>query len=110
MRNTLKPSKLVTATIHSCEEVLDPHYMLDMMKIAKDWFNRNNFGSTEQYFMYSVFNKVLQSDMGKTVVRRHAPTLNAQSVQREFESHMSTSSKRLNERQRLYAYVSTNCL
>ena len=24
----------------------------------------------KQYFMYSVFNKVLQSDMGKTIVRR----------------------------------------
>ena len=52
----------------------------------------------KQYFMYSVFNKVLQSDMGKTIVRRHVPTLDAQSLWREFESHMSTSSKRLNER------------
>ena len=29
----------------------------------------------KQYFMYSAFNKVLQSDMGKPIVRRHAPTL-----------------------------------
>ena len=28
-----------------------------------------------QYFMYSVFYKLLQSDMGKSIVRRHAPTL-----------------------------------
>ena len=57
--------------------------------------------------MYSVFNKVLQRDMGKTIVRKHAPTLDAQSVWREFESHMSTSSNELNERCRLHAYVST---
>ena len=30
--------------------------------------------------MYIVFNKVLQSDMGKTIVRKYAQTLDAQSV------------------------------
>ena len=40
-------------------------------------------------------------------VRKYAPTLDAQSVWREFASHMSTSSKGLNERHRLHAYVST---
>ena len=34
----------------------------------------------KQYFMYRVSNKVLQSYMCKTIVRRHAPTLDAQSV------------------------------
>ena len=57
--------------------------------------------------MYSFFNKVLQSDMGKTIVRNYAPTLDAHSVWRDFESHTSTSSKGLNERYRLHAYVST---
>ena len=57
--------------------------------------------------MYSVFNKLLQSDMGKTIVRKHAPTLDTQLVWREFESHMSTSSKGFNERHRLHAYVTT---
>ena len=56
--------------------------------------------------MYSAFNKVLQSDMGKTIVRKHVPTLDVQSVWQEFESHISTSSKGLNERHRLHAYVS----
>ena len=45
--------------------------------------------------------------MGKTIVRKYASTMNAQSVWREFESHMLTSSKGLNERHRLHAYVST---
>ena len=57
--------------------------------------------------MYSVFNKVLQSDMGKTIVRKYASSLDAQSIWREFDSHMSTSSKGLNERHRLHACVST---
>ena len=45
--------------------------------------------------------------MRKTIVRRHAPTLNAPSMWWGFESHMSTSFKGLNERCRLHAYVST---
>ena len=61
----------------------------------------------KQYFMYSFFNKVLQSDMVKTIVRKYAPTLDAQSVSKDFETHMSISSKGLNERYRLHAYGST---
>ena len=45
--------------------------------------------------------------MGKTIVRKYAPTLDAQLVLKEFETHMSTSSKGLNERHRLHAYVSS---
>ena len=60
--------------------------------------------------MYSVFSKVLQSDMGKTIVTTYAPILDAQSVWRELESHMSTSSKGLNETHRLHAYVSTTMI
>ena len=41
------------------------------------------------------------------MVRKYAPTLDAQSVWKEFEIHMSISSKGLNERHRLHAYAST---
>ena len=57
--------------------------------------------------MYSVFNKVLESDTCKTIDRKCAPTLDAQLVWKECENHMFTSSKGLNERHRLHAYVST---
>ena len=90
----------MTATSHSCEEVLDLYYMSGHDEDSQELFQQ------KQYFMYSVFNKVLQSDMGKTIAMRYAPTLDAQSVQRELESHMSTSSKGFNERRRLPAYVS----
>ena len=53
-----------------------------------------DFFQQKQFFMYSVFNKVLQSDMGKTIVRKYAPTLDAQSVWKECKTHMSTSSKK----------------
>ena len=58
---------LVTATTHICEEVLDPHYMPGHDEDSQELFQQ------KQYFMYSVFNMVLQSDMGKTIVRKHAP-------------------------------------
>ena len=45
--------------------------------------------------------------MGKTIVRKHPPTFDDQSVWKAFESHMSTSSTGLNERHRLHAHVST---
>ena len=72
-----KMNLLVTATTHSCEEVLDPLTCLDTRKKERI---------------------ILQSDMGKTTVRKHAATLDVQSVWTEFESHISTSSKGLNER------------
>ena len=80
---------MITATTHGCEEILEGDYQ------------------QEQYFMYSVFNKVLRSDMHKPIVSKYAPTLDAQSVWKEFETYMSKSSKGLNERHRLHAYVST---
>ena len=61
----------------------------------------------KQYLKYRIFGKLLQSDMGKTIVRKYVPTLDAQSVWRDFETHMSTSSKGLNEKHRLHTYVST---
>ena len=59
---------------HGCEEIL-----IGNCKPEKD--------------IDSVFNQVLQSDIGKTIVRKYAPTLNAQAVWKDFESHMSTSFK-----------------
>ena len=103
MRSILKLERnlLVTSTTHGCEEILDGDYKPENNDDSKELFKQ------EKYFMYSVFNKVLQSDMGKTIVRKYVPSSDAQSVWRDSESHLSTSSKGLNERHRLHAYVST---
>ena len=58
-------------------------------------------------FMYSVFNKCLLSDMGKTIVRKHFDNKNAQRVWEEFATHMTTSSKGKAEKCRLHTYVTT---
>ena len=93
-----KRNLLVTATTHGCEEILEGDYVPGYAGDCQELFQQ------KQYFMYSLFNKVLQSDMGKTIVRKYAPALDAQSVWKDLET---TSSKGLNESHRLHAYVST---
>ena len=44
----------------------------------------------KQTFMFSIFNANLLTDMGKTIVRRHLKTTDAQAVWRELSEHMMT--------------------
>ena len=48
--------------------------------------------------------------MGKTIVRRHLDTTDAQSVWRELSEHMRTSSKETSEKRRLTQYVTNTVL
>ena len=94
----------MTARAHDCEEILQPTFRprgdadsLELFRLKND-------------FMYSVFNKCLLSDMGKTVVRKHLDNMNAQRVWEEFATHMTTSSKGKAEKHRLHTYVTTTVL
>ena len=64
----------------------------------------------KQTFMFSVFNANLQTDMGKTIVRRHLANTDAQSVRKELSEHMRTSSKGASEKRRLTEYVANTVL
>ena len=88
----------MTATIHSCDEVLDPYYMPGHYADSQELFQQ------KQYFMYSVFNEVLQSDMGKTIFLKPASTLGAHSVWKEMSPICQHPPKVL-RKDRLYAYV-----
>ena len=55
--------------------------------------------------MFSVFNANLQSDMGKTLVRRHLAYTDAQAVWKELSEHMRTSTKGASEKRKLTQYV-----
>ena len=55
--------------------------------------------------MFSVFNANLQTDMGKTIVRKHLANTDAQAVWKELSEHMRTSSKGASEKRRLTQYV-----
>ena len=60
--------------------------------------------------MLSVFNANLQTDMEKTIVRRHLANTDAQSVWKELREHMRTPSNRASEKRRLTQYVTNTVL
>ena len=60
--------------------------------------------------MFSVFNANLQTDMGKTIVRRCLAKTDAQSVWQELSEHMRRSSKGASEKRRLTQYVTNTVL
>ena len=82
---------LVTARAHDCEEILQHTYRPRSGEDSLELFRLKND------FMYSVFNKCLLSDMGKTIVRKHLDNMNAQQVWEEFATHVTTSSKGMAE-------------
>jgi hypothetical protein len=73
-----------TAKTHNMMEVLDSTYV-----------QTNTDGialfEAKQTFMYSVFKEHLQTDMGKTLVRTHELTSDAQKIYLELCSHMKNS-------------------
>ena len=99
-----KRSVLVTARAHDCEEILQPTFRSRHDADSLELFRLKND------FMYSVFNKCLLSDMGKTIVRKHLDNINAQRVWEEFATHMTTSSKGKAEKHRLHTHVTTTVL
>ena len=60
--------------------------------------------------MFSLFNINLQTDMGKTIVRRHLASTDAQAVWKELSEHMKTSSKGASEKKRLTQHVTNTVL
>ena len=60
--------------------------------------------------MFSVFDKHLLTDMGKTIVRKYVHTTDAQSVLKDFQDHMKSSSKGASEKRRLAQYVTNTTL
>ena len=94
-----KRSLFIVAKTNKCNEVLDPNYTPGSEPEEKELFE------AKQTFMFSVFNANLQTDMGKTIVRRHLVNTDAQAVWKELSEHMSTFSKGVSEKRRLTQYV-----
>ena len=102
--NGFKRSLLIVAKTHECNEVLDPNYTPGSEPEEQDLFE------VKQTFMFSVFNANLQTDMGKTIVRRHLANTEAQSVWKELSEHIRTSFKAASEKRRLTQYVTNTVL
>ena len=60
--------------------------------------------------MFSVLDKHLLTDMGKTIVRKYVHTTDAQSVWKDFQEHMKSLSKGASEKRRLTHYVTNTVL
>ena len=60
--------------------------------------------------MFSVLDIHLLTDMGKTIVRKYVHTTDAQSVWKDFQEHMKSSSKGASEKRRLTQYVTNTVL
>ena len=99
-----KGSLFIVAKTHECSEVLDPNYTPGSVPEEQENFE------AKQTFMFSVFNTNLQTDMGKTIVRRHLASTDAQAVWKELSEHMRTSSKGALEKRRLTQYVTNTVL
>ena len=99
-----KRSPFIVAKTHKCSEVLDPNYTPGSEHEEKELFE------AKQTFIFSVFNTNLQTDMGKTIVRRHLASTDAQAMWKELSEHMKTSSKGASEKRRLTQYVTNTVL
>ena len=99
-----KRSLFIVAKTHECSEVLDPNYTPGSEPEEKELFE------AKQTFMFSVFNKNLQTDMGKTIARKHLAHTDAQVVWKELSEHMKTSSKGDSEKRRVTQYVTNTVL
>ena len=99
-----KRSLFIIAKTHKCNEILDPNYTPGSEPEQKELFE------AKQTFMFSLFNANLQTDMGKTIVRRHLANTDAQAVWKELSKHMRTSSKGASEKRRLTQYVTNTVL
>ena len=99
-----KRSLFIVAKTHECSEVLDPNYTPNSEPEEKELIE------AKETFMFSVFNANLQTDMGKTIVRRHLAYTHAQAVWKELSEHMRTSSKGASEKRRLTQYVTNTVL
>ena len=100
----LKRSLHIVSKTHECNEVLEPNYTPGSEPEDQELFE------AKQTFMFSVFNANLQSDMGKTIVRKHLAYTDVQSVWKELSEHMRTSSKGALEKRRLTQYVTNTVL
>ena len=60
--------------------------------------------------MFSVLDKHLLTDMSKTIVRKYVHTTDAQSVWKDFQEHVKSSSKGASEKRRLTQYATNTVL
>ena len=95
---------LITAKSNDVSEILDPSYSPGHSPKERELFE------AKKVFMYKVFNETLQTDMGRTTVRKYLWTTDAQPVWKEYSEYMTTSSKGASEKRKFTHYVTNTVL
>ena len=73
---------LITARSHDFSEILDPSYSPGHSPEERELFE------AKQVFMYKVLNETLQTDLGRTTVRKYLRSTDAQTVWKEYSNYM----------------------
>ena len=89
-----------TAHAHACDEVFDPSYK------PKGNENKELFDE-KQKFVYSVFESILKTDMGKYFVRQHEHDYDAQAVFRKLEQYAVASTQAAIDSSGLLTYLTS---
>jgi hypothetical protein len=94
-----------TLKAHTCyqdfDDILDPCYRPTTAEDSIALF------AEKQKYMYSVFERTLQTDEGKVVVRSHDSDRNAQLIYSEFLEVMTQSTEALMDSGKLLSYLTT---
>ena len=84
----------ITAKYHDVSEILDPTFTPGPSPEEKELFK------AKQVFLSKVFNETLLTDMGRTKVRKHLKTTDAQAVWKEYSEYITTASKGASEKRK----------
>ena len=93
-------SFVITAKAHDLEHVLNSKYV-PFTDDDKELFEE------KKKFAYSVMEHVLLTDMGKTIVRKHVHTMDAQTVYKELLQHYQESTAAKQHSSGLLSYVTS---
>ena len=94
----------ITAKSHNVSEILDSTFTACPSQEEKELLE------AKQAFMYKVFNETLLTDIGRSKVRTHLKTTDAQAVWKEYSEYMTTASKGASEKRKLTHYVTNTVL
>ncbi len=98
--DTWQRHTLATARAQDVDDVLDPSYKPPTSE-ARDLFKE------KQKYVYSVLETFVLTDVGKSIVRKHESTFDAQLVFKELVAHAQSSTKASLDSAELLSYITS---
>ena len=94
----------IPAKSNAVSEIIDPTFTPGPSQ------EENKLFEATQTFIYIVFMETLLTNMGRTKVRMHLRTTDAQAFGKEYSEYMTTASKGASEKRKLTQYVTNTVL